>query len=73
MYTFNSAISLVSNRYKALHGYVNVVKLELSGTRLGNIAISATNVKIYFWMRSQIFSDLNQFLLHVFFMTPALT
>jgi len=64
--TFNSTISLMLNRYKAVHGYVNAVKRNLSHTRLGNVAISGTNMKIYFWMRSQIFSDLNLFLLHGF-------
>jgi len=55
MYTFNSAISSKLNRYRAVQGYVNAVKLDLLHTRLSNIAISATNVKMYFWMRSQIF------------------
>jgi hypothetical protein len=64
MYTFNSAISVMLNRYKAAHGIVNAVKLNISHRHLGNVAISATNVKIYFWVRSQIFSDLNLFLLH---------
>lgn len=54
------------NRFKADHGYVNSVKSDFSHTRLGNVAISATIVKIYFWMRSQIFSDLNPFLLQDF-------
>jgi len=61
------------NRHKAVHRYVNTLKRDLSHTRLGNVASSATNVKIYFWMGSQIFSDLNLFLLHAFFMTSALT
>jgi len=53
---FNSGFKgLMLNRYKAVHGYVNAVKLDLSHTRLGNVAISATNLKIHFSMRSQFF------------------
>jgi hypothetical protein len=66
MYTFNSAISSMLNRYTAVQGYVNAVKLDLLHTRLGNVAISETNVKMFFWMRSQFFSNLNLFLVHVF-------